>query len=64
MAKSKRKRASKTVPKLSDLEQSKSAALNSLTSASSKRSRAHAIHEFIDWYGSQPRLPFNRTLVT
>ena len=47
MAKSKRKRAPKTVLKLPDLEQSKSAVLNSLTSASSKRSYEHAICEFI-----------------
>src|SRR5438270_539390 len=38
MAKSKRKRAPKTVLKLPDLEQLKSAVLNSLTSSSSKRS--------------------------
>jgi hypothetical protein len=38
MAKSKRKRTPKTVLKLPNLEQSKSAVLNSLTSASSKRS--------------------------
>jgi integrase len=43
MAKSKRKRVPKRVLKLPDLEQSKSAVLNSLTSASSKRSYDHAI---------------------
>src|SRR5437016_9926477 len=47
MAKSKRKRAPKTVLKLPDLEQSKSAVLNRLTSASSERSYDHAICEFI-----------------
>src|SRR5258708_20140375 len=64
MAKSKRKRVPKTVLKLPDLEQSKSAVLNSLTSSSSKRSYDHAIREFIDWYSSEPRLAFNRTVVT
>ena len=64
MAKSKRKRGPKSVLKLPDLEQSKSAVLNSLTSASSKRSYDHAIREFIDWYCSEPRLAFNRTVVT
>jgi hypothetical protein len=64
MAKSKRKRVPKTVLKLPNLEQSKSAVLNSLTSASSKRSYDHAIREFIDWYCSEPRLAFNRTVVT
>ena len=62
MAKS--KRVPKTVLKLPDLEQSKSAVLNSLTSSSSKRSYDHAIREFIDWYCSEPRLAFNRTVVT
>jgi len=64
MAKSRRKRAPKTVLKLPDLEHSKSAVLNSLTSASSKRSYDHAIREFIDWYCSEPRLAFNGTVVT
>jgi hypothetical protein len=64
MAKSKHKRIPKTVLKLPDLEQSKSAVMNSLTSASSKRSYDHAIREFIDWYCSEPRLAFNRTVVT
>ena len=64
MAKSKYKRTAKTVLKLPDLEQSKSAVMNSLTSASSKRSYDHAIREFIDWYCSEPRLAFNRTVVT
>jgi hypothetical protein len=64
MAKSKRKRAPKTVLKLPDLEQSKSAVLNSLTSSSSKRSYDHAIREFINWHCSEPRLAFNRTVVT
>jgi len=47
-AKSKRKRAPKTVPKLSYLEQSKSAVLNSLALPSSQRSYDHAIREFIE----------------
>ncbi len=64
MGKSKRKRVPKTVLKLHDLEQSKSAVLNGLTSTSSKRSYDHAIREFIDWYCSEPRLAFNRTVVT
>src|SRR6266849_456670 len=64
MAKSKHKRTPKTILKLPDLEQSKSVVMNSLTSASSKRSYDHAIREFIDWYCSEPRLAFNRTVVT
>ena len=46
--------------KLPDLEQSNSAVLNSLTSASSKRSYEHATREFIDWYCSEPRLAFKQ----
>jgi hypothetical protein len=66
MAKSneKRKRIPKHVLKLSDLEQSKSAVLNSLTSRSSQRTYDHAIREFIEWYCSEPRLAFNKTVVT
>ena len=60
----KRKRNPKTILKLPDLEQSKSAVLNSLTSRSSQRSYDHAIREFIDWYCSEPRLAFNKTVVT
>jgi hypothetical protein len=66
MAKSKmkRKRTARSVLKLPDLEQSKSAVLNSLTSASSQRTYDHAIREFIEWYCSEPRLAFNKTVVT
>src|SRR5215470_9012735 len=64
MAKNKPKRNPKTVLKLPDLEQSKSAVLNSLSSRSSQRSYDHAIREFIDWYCSEPRLAFNKTVVT
>jgi site-specific recombinase XerD len=66
MAKSKmkRKRAPKHVLRLPDLEQSKSAVLNSLTSQSSQRTYDHAIREFIEWYCSEPRLAFNKTVVT
>jgi hypothetical protein len=38
--------------------------LNSLTSASSKRSYDHALREFIDWYCSEPRLDGMRRLVS
>jgi hypothetical protein len=61
--KAKRKKPPKTVLKLPDLEQSKSAVLSSLASASSQRSYDHAIREFIEWYCSEPRLAFNKTVV-
>jgi site-specific recombinase XerD len=62
--KTKRKKPPKTVLKLPDLEQSKSAVLSSLASASSQRSYDHAIREFIEWYCSEPGLAFNKTVVT
>jgi len=58
------RRTPKTVLKLPDLEQPKSAVLNSLTSLNSQRSYDHAIREFIEWYCSEPRLAFNKTVVT
>jgi integrase len=60
----KHKRPAKSVLKLPDLEQSKSAVLNSLPSVSSQRSYDHAIRQFINWYCSEPRLAFNRIVVT
>jgi hypothetical protein len=48
MAKSMSKRTPKAVLKLPDLEQSKSAVLNSLASPSSQRTYDHAIREFIE----------------
>ena len=53
-----------TILKLPDLEQFKIAVLNSLASPSSRRSYDHAIRDFIDWYCSEPRLAFNRSVVT
>src|SRR6202140_909543 len=64
MARNKREHSPKTILKLPDLEQSKSAVLNSLTSRSSQRSYDHAIRELIDGYCSEPRLAFNKTVVT
>ncbi len=53
----------KTVLRLLDLEHSKSAVLNSLGAVSSQESYGHAIDEFINWYCSEPRLSFSRTVV-
>ena len=64
IGKEKRKRIPKHVLKFPDLEQSKSAVLNSLTSRSSQRSYDHAIREFIVWYCSEPTLAFSKTVVT
>ena len=54
----------RTVLRLSDLDHSKSALLNSLTSLASRRTYEYAIEEFIAWYCSEPRLAFNRIVVT
>jgi len=59
----KRKKPPKRSLALPDLEQTKSAVLNSLTSKSGQRTYDHAINEFVDWYCSEPRLAFNRTVV-
>lgn len=48
---------------LPDLQQSKTAVLTTLTSASAQRTYNHAIDDFVDWYCSEPRLAFNRTVV-
>jgi hypothetical protein len=61
--KPRRKKAPKRVLALPDLEQSKAAVLNSLTSANGQRTYDHAIREFVAWYCSEPRLAFNRTVV-
>ena len=58
-----RRRNTKSVLRLPDLEHAKSAVLNSLNSADAKRGYRHAIDEFVDWYCSEPRLAFNRTVV-
>jgi integrase len=54
---------SKTILRLPDLEMSKNAFPHSLAAASSQESYGHAINEFIEWYCSEPRLAFNRTVV-
>jgi hypothetical protein len=51
----------KTVLRLPDLDQAKSAVLNSFRSADAQRGYRHAIHEFIEWYCSELWLSFNRS---
>lgn len=62
-SKSRRKKSPKRVLALPDLEHAKTAVLNSLTSVSGQRTYDHAIREFVEWYCSEPRLAFNRTVV-
>ena len=59
----KKKKSPKRILALPDLEQAKSAVLNTLTSKSGQRTYDHAITEFVEWYCSEPRLAFNRTVV-
>ncbi len=64
MSKSRKKnKPPKRVLALPDLEQAKSAVLNTLTSKSGQRTYDHAITEFVEWYCSEPRLAFSRTVV-
>ena len=51
------------VLRLPDLDHSKMAVLNSLTSPGSRRVYQFAINQFIAWYCSEPRLAFNRIVV-
>ena len=53
----------RTVLRLPDLDHSKTAVLNSLSSPGSRRTYQFAIEEFIAWYCSEPRLAFNRIVV-
>jgi hypothetical protein len=53
----------KMVLRLPDLDQAKSAVLNSLTSKDAQRGYRHAIDEFVEWYCSEPRLSFSKAVV-
>jgi integrase len=59
----KQRKHPKTRLRLPDLEFSRTAVLNSLTSVDGRRGYGHAIDEFVDWYCSEPRLALNRTVV-
>ena len=56
-------RAAKSVLRIPDLEVAKSAVLNSLSCPDAQRGYRHAIDEFVDWYCSEPRLSFGKTVV-
>jgi len=53
----------KTILRLPDLEIAKTAVINSLSCPDAKRGYRHAIDEFVDWYCSEPRLSFSKTVV-
>lgn len=50
--------------RLPDLDHCKLAVLNSLDSPGSRRLYQYALDQFIAWYCSEPRLAFNRIVVT
>src|SRR5437764_11998775 len=58
-----KRRVPKIVLRLPDLDQTKSAVLNSLSSIDAQRGYRHAIDEFIEWYCSEPRLSFSKSVV-
>jgi site-specific recombinase XerD len=62
----KRRKANRAKSKLGlpDLEQVKSAVLVSLRFPESQRSYRRSIEDFVCWYCSEPRLSFNKTVVT
>src|SRR2546428_1763231 len=59
-----RKSSPKQSLNVPDLDQARSAVLNGLPSKESQRGYRHAIDEFIAWYCSEPRLSFNKAVVT
>ena len=63
-SRSKRKlRSPKMILRLPDIEVAKSAVLSSLSCPDAQRGYRHAIDEFVDWYCSEPRLSFSKTVV-
>ena len=60
----KKKPHPKTKLGLPGLDQARAAVLGSLHSPESQRGYQHSITEFINWYCSEPRLSFNKTVVT
>src|SRR4030088_2179580 len=58
-----KRRVTKSVLRLPDLEVAKSAVVNSLSCPDAQRGYRHAIDEFVDWYCSEPRLSFSKTVV-
>jgi hypothetical protein len=56
-------RLSLVAVKRETIELAKASVIGSLRSRESQRGYRHAIDEFIDWYCSEPRLSFNRTVV-
>lgn len=60
---SRKRVTSKAILRLPDLEVAKSAVLSSLSCPDAQRGYRHAVDEFVDWYCSEPRLSFSKTVV-
>ena len=60
----KKRHRPKTKLGLPDLDHAKAAVLSSLRSPGSQRGYRHSMDELINWYCSEPRLSFNKTVVT
>jgi site-specific recombinase XerD len=58
-----KRRIGESILRFPDLEIAKSAVLNSLSCPDAQRGYCHAIDEFVDWYCSEPRLSFSKTVV-
>jgi site-specific recombinase XerD len=58
-----KRKSAKSILRLPDLEAAKSAVLNSLSCPDAQRGYRHAIDEFVEWYCSEPRLSFSKTVV-
>src|SRR5271170_6130084 len=53
----------KTILRQPGLDIAKAAVINSLSCPDAQRGYRHAIDEFVDWYCSEPRLSFSKTVV-
>jgi hypothetical protein len=60
----KKRRVSKIVLGPPDLDQAKSAVLNSLSAVDAQRGHRHAIKESVEWYCLEPRLSFGKTVAS
>ena len=61
--KSRKPLSRKIILRLPDLDHTKAAVLNSLSSPHSRRNYKFAMEQFITWYCSEPRLALNRAVV-
>jgi integrase len=55
--------SAKSILRLPDLGAAKSAVLNSLSCPDAQSGYRHAIDEFVEWYCTEPRLSFSKTVV-